>query len=237
MPELANVKTRPHRRGRWLALIAGVLAIISLLIASQMKWFWWYGPEIVYKRDLTEARLHAVWCWPEPLIIGVALLGVTISALGSARRSGRLCCLLLLGSCALALLSFIDGPQSALADMGLLVGPSWRHSGAWCHAPREWWQNDAVSLRMVLDPVWLAAWTVAVIGFLVESTGVYVFRPPRDPERFVLCAFCRYNIRGVLGESCPECGEQIPFYKQELIREDLKKTAASQAAAANPDDC
>jgi hypothetical protein len=230
MSEPANNKGEPHTRGRWLMWTSGVLAVISLLIASQMKWFWWYGPHVVYRRDFTEVKTDAAWCWPELLMIGLASLALMLGTLLSARRCARLCSVLLLICCGISCL--FGGSQSVFAEIGLLSEP-FLAQGTGTTLPSEWWQNDWVSIQMVLDPAWTAAWVVGVIGLFAGATGVYLFRPPNDPERFVLCAFCRYNLRGVLGKNCPECGVQIPPHKQELIRDDLKKTAAGQAAAKN----
>lgn len=89
-----------------------------------------------------------------------------------------------------------------LSWYGLKGQPSWIIDLIWGDFYSSRSARFPSTLRTAIANVSVVSWLLCVtIGFL---NMMRTFRPPRD-----VCPHCRYQLRGLTGVRCPECGAAI----------------------------
>jgi len=210
-------RIRPYRRRIRIALAFAFVGVAALIVASQMRWFWWYGPQVAYTDGPTKIWLEASWRWPEAAGIGLLALAVAAASYLRVRRCARI------GAVILLVLSFItiahdpSRPESILWNE-FRIPPSPRARSELVY-PQASWHRSWILQRFVLDPAHTSLYVITSVSLVLSAVALYWFRRPRDAEYVLRCPFCGYLLRGVRGERCPECGKRISEYRQRLIRE------------------
>jgi hypothetical protein len=213
-------RIRPYRRRIHRALAFAFVGVLALIVASQMRWFWWYGPQVAYTEGPTKIWLEASWRWPEAAGIGLLALGIAAAAYLTLRRCARIAAAILL------VLSFVTIAQKPSRPDSILWNefqiPSAPRARSELVYPQVSWHRSWTMQRFVLDPAHTSLYVITSASLVLSAVALYWFRKPRDPEYAMRCPYCGYLLRGVRGERCPECGKPISEYRQRLIRKAAK---------------